>query len=89
MSWELLPIELREMILSFRHDMRNDACLTIQRAWSKYMAPSIAALNIILEIEVDLNGTILTAWRPNVKILEYCSRVLSGHIDKQFWNVIL
>ena len=89
MSWELLPTELKAMILSFRHDIRNTACLTIQRVWSKYISQSIAAHDIILEIEVDENGIILTAWKPNVKILEYCSRVLSGHINKQFWNIIL
>ena len=89
MSWDKLPIELHIMILSFRNEIRNNASLTIQRSWGKYMAPSIAALDIILEMEVDQNGTILATWKPNVKILEYCTRVLSGHINKSFWNVIL
>ncbi len=89
MSWDALPTDLHVLILSFRNEIRNTASLTIQRVWGKYIAPSIAALDIILEIEVDQNGIILATWKPNIKILEYCTRVLSGYNNKSFWNVIL
>ena len=89
MNWELLPIELRVLILSFRHEIRNDACKTIQKKWNKYFGRKCAAIDITGELHVDENGTIITTWRSTAKIMKYCSRVLTGRTHEEFWNIIL
>ena len=87
--WDELPIELRVYILSIRNTYRNNNAIIIQKKWQKYIAPSIAAIDIVLELEVDENCYILTRWKSTAEILEYCAKILTAKINKDFWNFIL
>ena len=84
MSWDKLSIDLRVMILSLRHEMREDASRIIKKCWNKFQAPKMVAKMLV--------GRAHAAGMMNpdtADIMEYCVKVLSGKEDWQFWNEVL
>ena len=89
MSWESLPIELRCMILSFRYDIRNNACKKIQNKWKNVSAHEDTVIDIMLDLEVDANGMILTMWESTASILDFCCKKMSGKFNQKLWKILL
>lgn len=89
MSWELLPIELRVMILDYRNDARNDYVKKIQNAWNNYAAKMDASIDVVLSIDVDDNGTLITLFEHTANVLEFCCKRFTGRIYEQFWMAVL
>lgn len=83
MSWELLPIDIRVEILSLRYNIRNNAALIIQ----KYLDEK--AINRALSLEIDINDCVLVMRPSTALIMEYCSKVVSGKNNFEFWTIIL
>ena len=89
MKWNDLPVELRIKILKLHFDMREQSCLNIQKNWKKYIARIESAIDIALELEVDLDGVFNVLWPETSLILEYCARVISGKHHRGFWTFIV
>ena len=89
MNWEDLPIEIRLKILAIHFNTREQACKKIQKNWRKYFAPIESAIDIALELEVDLDGIFIVLWPETAKIMEYCARVVSGKHHRGFWKFII
>ena len=84
MSWDLLPIDLRVLILSFRHEMRVNTCATIQKWWKKFQAPKNVA-----KMLCSTFGGFGVMHPDTADIMEYCVKVLSGKENPKFWNMAL
>lgn len=89
MSWEELPIDIRCLILSYRYDARVDACKKIQNEWRQIINGEDAVIDIMLELDVDDNGMILTLWESNASILEFCHKKTSGKFNRDTWKILL
>ena len=90
MNWEDLPLELRLLILSFRNKLRENEVIKIQRSFKRYIAPSKIVKDIVLDtLPVDDDAAVLCFDERSRKIIEFCTRVLSGKRDINFWNEIL
>ena len=87
MTWDILPIELRVLILSKRHIMRKKAKETILRYWKKFQAPKQVACDLVLEERSGLPMSVFHI--ETVRIMKYCKKVLSGREDQIFWHAIL
>ena len=74
---------------SFSDQKREDACRTIQNCWRRYIAPTWAAVDISLNLEIDENAEIHVMRESTAKIMEYCVRVLSGRQHRDYWKFIL
>ena len=87
MTWTNLPIELRVIILSLRHAMREEAQKTIVRTWKKFQAPKIVAQHLV---EKEREGFGIDVMFPEVaNIMEYCAKTLSGQENPKYWNAVL
>ena len=87
MTWDILPIELRVLILSKRHIMRKEAKEMILRSWKKFQAPKQVACDLVVEERFGLPMSVLHI--ETVRIMKYCKKVLSGRENQIFWNAIL
>lgn len=99
MTWIKLPIELRVLILSMRHTLREKAQITIVRYWKKFYAPKKVAHYLVESERWSMGGV----WKDGVfggdsmnvmfpetaDIMEYCVKVLSGREKPNYWNVVL
>ena len=84
MSWDLLPIDLRVMILSLRHEIREDAGLKIKKCWRKFQIPKKIAKMLVGSVPL------LGMMNPDTAdIMEYCVKILSGKEHPVFWDNIL
>jgi len=61
----------------------------IQNCWRCYIAPTRAAVDISLNLEIDENAEIHVMQESTAKIMEYCVRVLSGRQHRDYWKFIL
>ena len=87
MTWTNLPIELRVIILSLRHAMREEAQGTIVRYWKKFYAPKKVAHYLV---EREREGFGIDVMFPEVaNIMEYCAKTLSGQENPNYWNAVL
>ena len=89
MSWELLPIELRVLILEFRNDARAKYANIIQTAWKNHQAKMDASIDILLSIDVDANGILITLFEHTANVLEFCCKRFTGRNYNQFWMAVL
>ena len=89
MSWELLPIDLRVLILKLRNDERNECVNKIQNAWKHYIDKMEATIEILLSIDVDDNGTLITLFEHTANVLEFCCKRFTGRMYDQFWMAVL
>ena len=88
MNWDKLPLELRVMILSVRHEMREDARGTIVRCWEKFQAPKKVAQHLV-ETERMYISPMDVMYHEVASIMEYNVKVLSGKEDPVFWKEVL
>ena len=87
MNWDKLPLELRVIILSMRHEMREDAQGTIVRCWKKFDAPKQVAHYLV---ESERFGLPMSVMFPETAdIMEYCVKVLSGREKPVYWRAVL
>ena len=100
MTWEELSLDLRVLILSMRHKMRQEAQGTIVRYWKKFYAPKKVAHYLVERERWSMGGVwneegVFGGDRMNVmypetaEIMEYCVKVLSGREKPNYWKEIL
>lgn len=85
MRWDDLPIELRVIILSLRHEIRTTAISKIQKRWNLFIAPSIAAIDISLSLDIDENGSAIILLNHTPKLLEFLLKILNGKHHREYW----
>ena len=99
MTWNILPIELRVLILSMRYTLREEAQKTIVRTWKKFYAPKKIAHYLVERERWSMGGV----WNDGVfggdsmnvmfpetaDIMEYCAKILSGRENPNYWNAVL
>ena len=100
MTWNILPIELRVIILSLRHTMREEAQRTIVRTWKKFQAPKKVAHYLVERERWSMGGvwneegvfggdSMNVTFPETADIMEYCVKVLSGREKPNYWKEIL
>ena len=89
MSWDSLPIDLRVLILEFRNDARAKYANIIQNAWKNHEAKMDASIDILLSIDVDDNGILITLFEHTANVLEFCCKRFTGRNYEQFWMAVL
>ena len=89
MSWEALPIELRVQILSMRYNIRNNSSILIQKIWNKYLAKIENAIEVALELQVNVDGIFLVSCPSTSRIMEYCANVVNRKHHRAFWEFII
>ena len=99
MIWDNLPLELRVLILSKRHEMRVNAQATIAKCWKKFEAPKKVAHYLVERERWSTGGvwnhgvfggdSMNVMFPETADIMEYCVKVLSGREKPNYWKEIL
>ena len=84
----MLPTEIVIYIFKIRKEIRNEACQTIQNAWSKYISLDLIALDEALNIEIDQYNDIMVSIPSTHLILKNCLNMASGKRNLWFWEKI-
>ena len=87
MNWDKLPLELRVLILSMRHEMRVNTQAMIARCWKKFDAPKKVAHYLVERERFGLSMSVM--FPETADIMEYCVKVLSGQEKPDYWNSVL
>jgi hypothetical protein len=87
MTWDELPLELHEKILTIHHKLREEAQTKIIRCWEKFQAPKKVAYYLVEKERFGLPMSIM--FPEAASIIKYCAKVLSGKEKQIYWFSVL
>ena len=94
--WNLLPYEIREIIVTWHKNSRDKSIFKLQRMWKNYYGTQLATQDMLLDLtyyynedRADMSSYFDCTQDITIKILKHCSKVLSGRNECVFWPVII